>query len=403
MATVTHTIYSHYNSEDREILERLTGQASQDNLDDVDREWQAESSLAAQRRTRAAPNFVCASQQYDPWNLGTLPSGSQPRVESDAGDSVASWYRSVRQEQCSADSQKNVSEESRQDYSNRPITTSSTAGELVTSSRKFPPSSTHVHSSSPRERPSSSPPTLAEILQREPPPLAHEPQFRPPAWVAIGPSNKGFTMLQRSGWNEGEPLGPDVIRQQRTIENIIRANGDFIASAARKSRTSFSQPSSNSPKSGLNHQTNVIDLTLSDSESDSDIQEVSLQAQDIEMSSPSNDDELTDNASSSSTHTHTPVDVVNEPGCHRTALLTPIATVLKADRLGIGLKAKTAGPYRGSKKRITHNEAALKAHMRAAEEMKRRKREFGHGRRGFDRANKREMESRQHMLAYLNS
>ena len=39
------------------------------------------------------------------------------------------------------------------------------------------------------------------------------------------------------------------------------------------------------------------------------------------------------------------------------ALLTPLPTVLKPDRLGIGLKAKMVGPYKASQKRVTHNAA----------------------------------------------
>ncbi|KAJ3529900.1 hypothetical protein NM688_g7787 [Phlebia brevispora] len=88
---------------------------------------------------------------------------------------------------------------------------------------------------------------------------------------------------------------------------------------------------------------------------------------------------------------------------HTTALLTPIATVLKSDRLGIGLKAKTVGPYKASKKRVTHNQAALAAHIRANEEMRRRKAITGRGTRGFARLAKAEAEQRRQLLASLNS
>jgi hypothetical protein len=84
------------------------------------------------------------------------------------------------------------------------------------------------------------------------------------------------------------------------------------------------------------------------------------------------------------------------------SLLTPIATILKSDRLGIGLKAKTEGPYKQSKKRITHNQAALASHIRAAEELRRKKAEVGRGRRGFAKVRKREEKERKQMLAYLN-
>jgi len=84
------------------------------------------------------------------------------------------------------------------------------------------------------------------------------------------------------------------------------------------------------------------------------------------------------------------------------ALLTPIATVLKSDRLGIGLKAKTIGPHRASQKRVTHSAAALAMHIKAAEDMRKTKAATGRGRRGFAKMAKMEQDRRQRMLAYLN-
>jgi len=97
---------------------------------------------------------------------------------------------------------------------------------------------------------------------------------------------------------------------------------------------------------------------------------------------------------------HPPTDVSAHGG---KALLTPIATVLKSDRLGIGLKAKTAGPYKASQKRVTHNAEAMAAHVRAAEEARKRKEKFGRGRRGFKRQRNMEETKRKAMLAYLNT
>jgi len=82
-------------------------------------------------------------------------------------------------------------------------------------------------------------------------------------------------------------------------------------------------------------------------------------------------------------------------------LLTPIATVLKSDRLGIGLKAKTLGLYKTSQKRVTHNAAALAAHVKAAEETRRRMKEHGRGRRGYEKQRRMEEERRKAMLAFL--
>jgi len=99
--------------------------------------------------------------------------------------------------------------------------------------------------------------------------------------------------------------------------------------------------------------------------------------------------------------THVPNDQASASHAQRT-LLTPLPTVLKADRLGIGLKAKTEGPYKQSKKRVTHGVAALAAHIRSAQGMRKKKAAFGKGRRGFAKAHRREEDKRKATLAYLN-
>ena len=54
-----------------------------------------------------------------------------------------------------------------------------------------------------------------------------------------------------------------------------------------------------------------------------------------------------------------------------TVLLSPLSTVLKSDRLGIGLKAKTEGPYRSSVKHVTPTAAALAAPAKVSEDLRR--------------------------------
>jgi hypothetical protein len=128
----------------------------------------------------------------------------------------------------------------------------------------------------------------------------------------------------------------------------------------------------------------VVDLTMSD--------------EDEEKSEEDMEDEISDHDDLPYEETDGVRDISDQ-----IALVTPIATVLKADRLGIGLKAKTEGPHRRSKKRITHGQAALAAHTRNAEDVRRGKKLHGRGRRGFERANKREQLARQDVIQYLNS
>ncbi|KIK27521.1 hypothetical protein PISMIDRAFT_93123 [Pisolithus microcarpus 441] len=320
MATVTHIIRSEYDPADRERLERETGQLDVENLTDP---WQTESSFSAQRRLRAAPSFVPATIPYDEWGERSSPP---PRS-------------------CTVPPPEDAQTQKR------------TLREGINKNNWF---ISRALRSEPDVTPSP-PPSLAEILTRDPPPLPSQERFKPPVWLHIGPTNKGYAMLQRSGWNEGEGLGAHAIRRTRVVE-----------------------PSKEDTKDSAS--TDVIDLTQSDSESE------------IEPDEDFGTSEATSMHERTSSH---PLDETSAPYSQK-SLLTPIPTVLKADRLGIGLKAKTEGPYKRSKKRVTHNAAALAAHVRASKEIQRKKAEVGRGSKGFAKLHKWEEERRKWMLAYLN-
>lgn len=198
-------------------------------------------------------------------------------------------------------------------------------------------------------------------------------------------------MLQRSGWNEGEPLGPNVPRRKPVKE--ILPDDEIIPTKFKdkgKGRLKFTNSSCHEQTGKVKMESldditelrniDVIDLTLSDSD------DSSIKAEDARLKNQDDDVGM----DTSTTH-------------GGIALLTPIATVLKSDRLGIGLKAKTMGAYRASQKRVTHNAAALAAHIRAAEENRRRMKEHGRGRRGYERQWRREEEKRKAMLTFLKS
>ena len=209
-------------------------------------------------------------------------------------------------------------------------------------------------------------------------------------------------MLQRSGWNEGEPLGPDVVRR-KVVDDSMEA---MLPQSTNKGKGKCRSTSSTLPSrketieikvekfddvSELRN-IDVIDLTLSDSDEDGELAsgaEVGNKSEE-----PSTCGDILSPSSKDATHGHASF-------YERTALLTPIATVLKSDKLGIGLKAKTVGPYRASQKRVTHNAAALASHTRAAEESRKRKKLFGRGHRGFEGQRKKEEENRKAMVAYL--
>jgi len=187
-------------------------------------------------------------------------------------------------------------------------------------------------------------------------------------------------MLQQRGWNEGEGLGPRVRRRTPIGEDFLdaKAFSRLMETRSEPKRINVKEPHEVEWEDGVQEIRNVdvIDLTLSEEE----VQESAL--------------DLLDTSSEPMRRPPSP----HSP----TALLTPITTVLKSDRLGIGLKAKTIGPHKASRKRITHGAAALAAHIKAAEETRKKKTVTGRGQRGFAKIAKEERESRQKMLGYLN-
>ena len=194
-------------------------------------------------------------------------------------------------------------------------------------------------------------------------------------------------MLQRSGWNEGEALGPDVVRKTVDLPHLGRkgkGRDDTFKSRVSDVKLRGRRDVIEMPKA------DIIDLTVSDSDSelyDTDVDHGTPMFE--ELVPPLNPPSVAIRDALSSTD-------------GRTALLTPLPTVLKSDRLGIGLKAKTVGPYKASQKRVTHSAAAIAAHMKAAEEGRQRRKQHGRGRRGYDQLRKREETERKRLLAYLN-
>ena len=241
------------------------------------------------------------------------------------------------------------------------------------------------------------PPTLADMLARDPPPNKSQEAYIPPPWIMLPPSNPGFQMLQKSGWSEGEPLGPYFRRKQGVV---------------RRGQQPAAGPSKLGKRKGLSEtrtteveiegyddivevkKEQVIDLTLSDDEEIGSASE--------EYTADEGSAELDDETVRLSEKLSMEPPSSRGEGHGGKALLTPLPTVLKSDRLGIGLKAKTFGPYRVSQKRVTHNVAALAAHIKANEERNLFKQKVGRGSRGFARAEKRESEKRKDLLAYLN-
>ena len=357
--------------------------------------WQREACLISNRpHARPPPEFVPATLSYNGWTY-TDEDPSKPNDTSNKsfGDSLSGWYRSLTSHTIAAASDTITK-------ASPTLQTSSSQEPLA-----YPVSNPSMRQnknnwfimkavqSEPSSSVSTPAPTLADILARDPPPLPLEEKYTPPVWLEIGPSNRGFRMLERSGWNEGEPLGPNVPRR-KPVKDIL-LDDEIIPTKSKgkgkgKGRTTCTSLSchqravevkmENFDEISELRNIEVIDLTFSDSD------DSSIKAEDGRLEDQDG-------------YTDVDVDVSATHGGK--ALLTPIATVLKSGRLGIGLKAKTAGPYKTSQKRVTHNAAALAAHVRAAEENRRRMKEHGRGRRGCEKQRRMEEEKRKDMLAFL--
>ncbi|KAL1736510.1 hypothetical protein EV714DRAFT_279082 [Schizophyllum commune] len=335
-----------------------------------------------------------------------LPSAST-KSEASVGTGVADWYRSLASRSSSAGPSSGSGATAPTKSSDDPISRPRTAPS--SSAQPQPPSNTHPAPAkkpdkndwfiqnvlrNPDEQlhqPAPSTSSLADILARDPPPKPNEQPFKPPVFLALGPANRGWGMLQKSGWREGDTLGPNARKPPPVVPPSRKGKERATTSSIKSEPIEFALDDDGELKQV--RQVEVVDLTLSDSESDEDDDAMPLD--DPEPDPPSVDvvkEELPDED-----------DGLPDGNDGRRALLKPIATVLKSDRLGIGLKAKTVGPYKASKKRVTHNAAALAAHIRAAEQVRRQKAEMGRGHRAYERQDKREQRQRRDLLAYLNS
>ncbi|KAK0487379.1 hypothetical protein IW261DRAFT_612351 [Armillaria novae-zelandiae] len=382
MATSSYTIYSHYSPEDREALERETGQTPSHSEDNAQL-WDAEAASVYKAQTAPAPRFVPATLESDDWGQWRRDIAIADSAEEGRDPSVAEWYRSLSRTASTTLSPSPSTVNRAPALQGRRGRRNKNNWFIQNALRSEPSSSC------------SSTTSLADMLARDPPPRPSEAKYKPPVWLAIGPSNKGFSMLEKRGWNEGEALGADVVRRRRpehAIQPSRKATQCHVESVTKEEVMEVEFGHGDGEIKEV-RKVQVVDLTL-DSDEDSDAYSDSTLAVSL-VKEELGDEEIQSSEDSPSS--------APPSTSERKALLTPIPTILKSDRLGIGLKAKTVGPYKASQKRVTHSAAALAAHTRAGEALRQRQKLFGRGHRGFARERKKEETSRKDLLAYMNT
>lgn len=402
MATVAFYVHSDYTPEDRQRLEVETGQLDETLEDDLEIDFETlRKTFGLSKRVLNPPKFVPATVTGDYWEpTNTTATSSGSTVFAAEGDeaSVSGWYAALTRntptgtprtaspaprpptQGLKKTNQKKAVEKTKNDWFIARALEASKAAERQAETE----AGSQAASS---ETAAAAAPTLADILARDPPPLPTQEPFNPPVWLAIGPGNKGFDMLERSGWEEGQALG----RASRNRSGLgyhptkgKKVEGEDLVILGQVKKE-------------------VIDLSLMDGEL------VDLTVSDDEVESMDGFGQSTSfksEVAAAPEVTVTAQDLVAPDLDHGPrALITPLPTVLKSDRLGIGLKAKTVGTgiYREPVRRVTHGQAALSAHIRANEKLQQMKKLMGRGRRGFERIKKREEEKRKNLMSYLNA
>jgi hypothetical protein len=194
MATMSHTIYSHYSPKKPDSLATPLSHT----LDESADPWETEpSSFSEARRSLVAPRFVPATMLYE--NAGSRQLNHM--VDSDdVGASLAGWYRSLTDTQGTVDRPSLALQSRTLAGPSKPSVDTQEAPKRRAEARNknnwFILRAIESEPSSGPSTPSPTP-TLADILARDPPPI--EGGYSPPVWLALGPSNKGFTMLQQRG------------------------------------------------------------------------------------------------------------------------------------------------------------------------------------------------------------
>lgn len=286
--------------------------------------WSTGHTFGLSKRILHPPKFVRPSGEYDEYGRPKVDEeDDEIQIIEHRPSNLGQWYSNLSRSQQTSTGE--VTPPPPRPASAPVAEPSSSRRPVQPSSSNLPPFLKNISrrleedssTSTPRASSSSS---IPDMLARAPPPLPSEAPFVPPTFTVLGPANKGYSLLERYGWREGQTLGPSNPKS-----NGSRAGIGFVAKQEEiegdESKTAILGSRDAADASAVD----IVDLTLED---DSD----------------SGDETPTSAAADTRS-------LPNLSGGGR-ALLTPLPTVLRADNAGIGSE-------RGTKRVITQSAHAL--------------------------------------------
>ncbi|EJD50899.1 hypothetical protein AURDEDRAFT_160042 [Auricularia subglabra TFB-10046 SS5] len=356
--------------------EHNASDSAEDKLNELELDalWRNERPFGRDSRHAPIP-FVPARFKFDDFGQLLNPEQAELRGSSsrvDDGD-IGSWYSSLQRSSSSTPAR----------IATPPTATNTSSTPVVTKASAAKPKATRNDwfiqkvLSTELPPPPPEPATLSEMLERNPP--GPTGAFNPPVWTVIGPGNRGFTLLQRHGWEEGNALG----------------------AAAGPSRPRPVPARAVAPPTP-----EVIDLTIDEDEDDG-----------VVDLTRSEDGDAPDGDSLAGEEAHledvepkvepeADAELLEASASHGTALLVPLPAFLKPNKHGIGVRAEDKRKLRlksTAQAIAATTPAGEKKHQQIIDAARKRRLEVGRGARGFARLDRSESTQRQAMMAYLNS
>jgi len=355
--------------------------------------------------------FVPARGEYD--ELGRLRNSpsllGSAKSATRAANGIGDWYSSL---------QRTHTEPPRRDNISKPSASSKVQlTHIAESSVRSSPSSVAGPS---QKRPNwftttntgtidtSSQATLADMIRRDPP----NPQnpMTPPVYYAIGPTNRGYEMLSKGGWREGQPLGPrrGLGSAPSGVDRPPSPSSGESSETEEWKTLPGSMPKLLVPRA-MGDGVDVIDL-VGGEESEEEVPYEDdgklFKALHLSASIPPTTPPASEDISPGQEPRHDILDERNASHLDK-PLLTPIAVALKNDRAGLGLSK--------NKRLVTHSSLALHQHIQHGKlerrhhisEMRRMERDhrrgqYGRGKRAYARMAKEDAEKRKRMMEYMS-